>query len=73
VVVIDSTWETLVTNAINQPIGVVAKLNAIAKIHKYRGLHEKHHFIPITIEVHGALECDMNHFIKEHVCIFYDR
>jgi hypothetical protein len=45
VVVTDSMWEIMASNVIGQPIGAIAKLNAITKIHKYRGLHEGHHFI----------------------------
>jgi len=50
--VINQTWKIVAINVISQPIGAIAKLNAIAKIHKYRGLHDKHHFIPMAMEVH---------------------
>jgi hypothetical protein len=40
VVVIDSTWETVASNVISQPTSVVTKLNAIAEIRQYKGLHE---------------------------------
>jgi hypothetical protein len=53
----------MVSNVINQPIGVVAKFNAIAKIRKYGRLHEGHHFIPMTMEVHDAPRPDMDHFV----------
>jgi hypothetical protein len=35
--------------------------------------HEGYHFISMVMEVHNALECDMDHFIKECVCFFHDR
>jgi hypothetical protein len=33
---------------------VVAKLNTIAKIRKYKGFHEGHHFIPMAMELHNT-------------------
>ncbi len=41
-------------NVISQPTSVDAKLVTIAKIRKYRGLHEGHHFIPMVMEVQFA-------------------
>ncbi len=49
------------------------ELSAIAKIHKYRRLHERHHFILMAMEVHGTPECDMDCFIKERVHLFHNR
>jgi hypothetical protein len=49
------------------------KLNAIVKICKLRRFYEGHHFIPMAMEVHGAPECDMDHFINEYACLFHDR
>ncbi len=63
----------MATNVIIRLIGVVVKFSDIAKVHKYKGLHERHHFILMAMEVHGAPECDMNHFIKECACLFHDR
>jgi hypothetical protein len=57
-------------NVISQPIGTIAKLSTIAKIHNYKGFHERHHFIPMAMEVHGALGHDMDRFIKECVGLF---
>ncbi len=70
VVVIDLTWEIVVTNVINQPLSAVVELDTIVKICKYRGLHEGHHFIPMAMEVHNAFERDMNCFIREYARIF---
>jgi hypothetical protein len=39
-VVTDLTWEMMATSVISRLIGATVKLNAIIKIHKYRGLHE---------------------------------
>jgi hypothetical protein len=39
----------VVSNVNSRPIGVVAELNGIAKIHKYKRLHEGHRFIPMAI------------------------
>jgi hypothetical protein len=58
----------IVTSVINRLVDVVAKLNIIVKIYKCKGFHEGHHFIPITMEVHG-----MNHFIRECVRLFHNR
>jgi hypothetical protein len=41
------------------------ELSAIAKIHKYKRLHEGHHFVPMAMEVHNAHGRDMDHFIKK--------
>jgi len=64
VMVIDLTRKMVATNVISRLTGVGVKLNAIVKICKYRGLYEKHHFISIAIEVHGAPKCDMDHFTR---------
>jgi hypothetical protein len=54
-------------------VDAIVKPNAIVKIHKYKVLHERHHFIPTTVEVHGALGHDMYRVIKECVHFFYDK
>ncbi len=66
-------WEMMTLNVINQPTNATAKLSAIANICKYRRLHEGHHFIPMTMEVHNTLRHDMDLFIKVCVHIFHDR
>jgi hypothetical protein len=60
-------------SVINRPIGVATKLNAITKIRKYRRFHERHHFIPMAMEVHGTPKQDMDHFIKECAHLFHDK
>jgi hypothetical protein len=47
-------------NVINQPLGAVVKLSAIAKIRKYKRFHEGHHFIPMAMEVHDGFGHDMD-------------
>jgi len=47
-------------NVINQLASVVVKFNNIAKICKYIGLHEGHHFISMAMEVHNAPGRDMD-------------
>jgi hypothetical protein len=59
-------------NVINQPTCVVVKLNTIAKIRKYKGLHEGQHFIPMAMKVHATCKCDMDRFIKECVHLFHN-
>jgi hypothetical protein len=49
------------------------ELSTIAKIHKYKGLHEKHNFILMAMEVHGTPRCDMDPFVRECVCLFHGR
>jgi hypothetical protein len=61
------------SNVITRPTNAIAKLNAIAKIPKYRRLHEGHHFMPMAMEVHNAPGHDMDHFIKERAHIFHNR
>jgi len=67
------TQETVSLNVINRPTSVITKFNIIAKICDYKGLHEGHHFILMTMEVHDTPRCDMNHFIRECVCLFHNR
>jgi hypothetical protein len=66
-------WKSMALNVINRSIGVTTKLSAIVKIRKYRRFDEGLHFIPMAMEVHDALECDMKHFVKECDYIFHDR
>jgi hypothetical protein len=73
VVVIDPTQKTVATNVISWPTSVVVKLNAIINICKYGGLHEGHHFIPMAMEMHNALRCDMDCFIRECAHFFHDK
>jgi hypothetical protein len=54
-------------SVISRSIGVIAELNTIIKIHKYKGLYEKHHFIRMAMEVRGAPRCDMDCFFRECV------
>jgi len=49
------------------------EFSAIAKIHKYRGLHEGHHFILMVTEVHNILGHDMDCFIRECAHLFHDK
>ncbi len=49
------------------------KLNAVIKIHKYRRLHEGHHFVPMAMEVHDTLERVMDCFIREYARLFHNR
>jgi hypothetical protein len=63
----------VILNVISRPANAVAKFNAITKIRKYRGLHERHHFILMAMEVHGALKLDMDRFIREGACLFHGR
>jgi hypothetical protein len=61
------------SSVITHPLGATTKLNTIVKICKYRGLHERHHFIPMAMEIHNAFGLDMNCFIKECARFFHDR
>jgi hypothetical protein len=73
VVVTNSTWEMMAMNVISQPACAMWNFSAIAKIHKYKGLHERRHFIPMAMEVHNALRHDMDRFIRECALIFHNR
>jgi hypothetical protein len=63
----------MISNVISRPAGAVAKISVIAKMHKYRGLHQGHHFISMAMKVHGAPWCDIDRFIKKCVHLFHDR
>jgi hypothetical protein len=69
--------EMMALNAINQPTGAIMELNAIVKIHNYKGFHKEHHFIlmamKVAMKVHGVPRYDMDHFIKECAHFFHDR
>jgi hypothetical protein len=54
VVITNATQETMAMNVISQPTSADRELNTIAKIRKYRRLHEGHYFIPMAMEVHNA-------------------
>jgi hypothetical protein len=54
------TQKTMGTSVINQLVGATAKFNTIVNICKYRGLHERHHFIPMAMKVHNAPRGDMD-------------
>jgi hypothetical protein len=73
VLVTNLMWETVASNIINWPVGAIAELNTISKMHKYKGLHKGHHFIPMAMEVHDSPMHDMDHFIRECVSLFHDR
>ncbi len=73
VVVTDPIWEMVVMSVISQLVGVIVEFNAIVKIRKYKGLHEGHHFILMAMEVHGALGCDMDCFIRDSAYLFHNR
>jgi hypothetical protein len=73
VVGIDPMGEIMVSNVISRLVNVVAKCNAIIKICKYRRLHEKHHFVPMPMEIQNIFGRDMDRFIKECACFFHDR
>jgi hypothetical protein len=70
VVVIVPTWEIVVMNVISWPVGVIMELSTIAKICRYRRLHEEHHFILMVMEVHDTFGHDMDRFNKEYVFFF---
>ncbi len=64
----------MITSVNSCLIGVVVKLNIIAKICKYRGrLHERHLFISMTMEMPNSFKHDMDRFIKECVYFFHNR
>jgi hypothetical protein len=73
VVVINPMWEMVAFSVISWLVGVATKLSTIAKIHKYKRLHEGHHFILMVMEVHGSPGRDMDHFIKECARLFHNR
>jgi hypothetical protein len=66
----DLTLDMIALSVFSRPIGAITKLNAITKMHKYRGLHEDHHCILMAMEVHHALGMDC--FIRECVRLFHD-
>jgi hypothetical protein len=70
---IDLTRETVASNVISQLASAVVKLSTIAKICKYKGLHEMHHFILMAMDVHSAFGRDMDCFVREHAHLFHNR
>jgi hypothetical protein len=73
VVVTSLTQETMASNVISQLASATMEPNAIVKIHKYKGFHEGHHFIPMAMEVHGTPGRNMDCFIKECAHLLHDR
>jgi hypothetical protein len=45
-------------------------ISVAAKISKYRGFCDKHHFTLMVVEVHNIFECDMDCFIRS-VLVFF--
>jgi len=72
-VVINPTWETMASSVISRLVGAIAKLNTIIKIYKYKRFQERHLFISMAMEVHGAPMHDMDRFIRECTRLFHDR
>jgi len=60
-------------SVISRPTSAIAKLSTIINIRKYRRFHERHHFIPMAMEVYSARGHDMDRFIRECVHLFHDR
>jgi hypothetical protein len=56
VVVINLMHETMASNFISWTANASVEFNAIVKIHKYKGLHEGHHFMPMAMELYNTLE-----------------
>jgi hypothetical protein len=54
VVVTNTTWEIVVSNVISRPTSAIVEHSVIVKIHEYRGVHERHHFILMAMEVHDT-------------------
>jgi hypothetical protein len=73
VVVMDLTLEMVAMSVISQPTSATVELSTIAKIRKYKGIHEGHHFILIAMEVHNAPKRDMDCFIREYAHLFHNR
>jgi hypothetical protein len=63
----------MASNVISRSASAIVKFNIIVKIRKYKGLQERHHFILMAMELHGAPGRDMDPFIKECVCLFHGR
>ncbi len=63
----------MASNVIIRLVGATTKLSTIAKIRKYKKLHERHHFIIMAMEVHNTPRCDMDRFIKECAYLFHDK
>jgi hypothetical protein len=73
VVVTDLMWETMVSSFNSQLVGAIVELSTIVKIRKYKRFHERHHFIPMAMDVHGTPWRNMDHFIRECACLFQSR
>jgi hypothetical protein len=69
----DSMQEMVVSSVISQLASATMELSALAKIRKYRGFHEGHHFILMAMEVHSAPKCNMDRFIKECAHLFHNK
>jgi hypothetical protein len=74
VMVIDLMREMVALSVISRPVvGAMVEFSSIAKIRKYRKLHEGHHFIPMAMEVHDTPGHDMDCMFKERAHLFHDR
>jgi hypothetical protein len=73
VMVIDMMKKMVASNLISRPKNVAIEFKASVKIRKYKGLHEKYHFIPMAMEVNGTPRHDMDYFIMECAPLFHNR
>jgi hypothetical protein len=69
VISIDLMRQMMTLSVISQPTNVIAKLNIITKIRRYKRFHEGHHFILMAIKMHNAH--DMDRFIKKCAHLFH--
>ncbi len=73
VVVINPTKKMVALSVIIQLASAAAKLSAIIKVHKYKRLHEGHHFTLMPMEVRDTPKRDIDCFINRCACLFHDR
>jgi hypothetical protein len=63
----------MVASVNNQLTCTIVELSAIAQMRKHKGLHEGHHFIRMSMEVHNKPMHDMDYFINKCVHLFHNK
>ncbi|KAG6542682.1 hypothetical protein Mapa_015917 [Marchantia paleacea] len=72
VVVTDPTRDTVSEGVITHPPGWAAS-GAAVKVSKYRGMQRGHLFVPLALELYGAMDTDFDMFVRECARAYHTR
>ncbi|KAG6551070.1 hypothetical protein Mapa_007305 [Marchantia paleacea] len=73
VVVTDPTRDTVSEGVITHLPGWATSGAAAAKVSKYRGMQRGHLFVPLALELYGAMDTDFDMFVRECARAYHTR